>query len=408
MAKILVIPSWYPPDGGQYFQDHAEALAEAGFEVDILVNRVMGVGKIGPGGIKYLKKFSVSMENGARLIRSYYGKWPRNEMKDIGDWAASTMELFFRYSSEFGNPDLILTHSAIWAGYAASLICGETGIPYMVAERRNRFTSLTPEARELLKESYDPYLKAAFQGAVRIIVISDALRRTIAKYTRGDTEIHTIPDFVYTQFYTRPPDRERDPFVILSAADLEHKSGVEMLIEAFDLISEDLPESELRIAGEGPLAEDLKKMASRSSGNSRIFFLGRLSSPHLREEMYRAKVLAITPRYEAFGHVLVEAMSTGLPVMSTRAGGPQTIVPEFAGFLAGRESVPSVFVGLKNIHSNYHNYKPEKISRYAGRHFSRKSVIRRYVELIHSVLGMQKDGSGRKKASMGSLFSQPA
>ena len=408
MAKILVIPSWYPPDGGRYFQDHAEGLAERGYDVAILVNRVMGIAQVSPGEIKYQKKFQISQVNGTRVIRSYYRKWPKNEMKDIEDWATSTLELFYKYCQEFGNPDLILAHSAIWAGYAAYMISEESGIPYIIAERRNRFTALTEKARELLKESYGPYLMAAFKGASKIVTISDALRRAILKYARGDCEIHTIPDFVYTQFFTRPGKRERDPFVILSVGDLEHKMGMDLLIEAFDLISEDLPDAELRIIGEGPLSGDLNKMATQTPGGSRVRFLGRLSPGHLREELHGAKVLALAPRYQAFGHIIVEAMSTGLPVMATRAGGPQTIIPEFAGFLAGRESVPSIFVGLKTIHSIYHDFQPEKISRYANKHFSRKAVLRRYVELIQSIIGPQGESGTLEKASMESLFSHKA
>ena len=34
--RILVIPSWYPPNGGYFFKEHARALANLGIEVDVL------------------------------------------------------------------------------------------------------------------------------------------------------------------------------------------------------------------------------------------------------------------------------------------------------------------------------------------------------------------------------------
>ena len=45
--KILVIPSWYPPDGGYFFKEHSEALASEGCEISVLVNRVIGIRRLG-------------------------------------------------------------------------------------------------------------------------------------------------------------------------------------------------------------------------------------------------------------------------------------------------------------------------------------------------------------------------
>ena len=122
MQKTLVIPSWYPPDGGQFFQDHAEALAEAGFQVDVLVNRTIGLTQLKISERSTLHRFQVSKLNGTQVVRSCYIKWPKNELLNIQRWSNSTVKLFRRYERTFGKPDLILAHSSIWAGYAASHI----------------------------------------------------------------------------------------------------------------------------------------------------------------------------------------------------------------------------------------------------------------------------------------------
>jgi len=93
----------------------------------------------------------------------------------------------------------------------------------------------------------------------------------------------------------------------------------------------------------------------------------------------------VASRIEAFGVAFVEAMSTGLPVLATKTGGPDSIVPDYAGFLATLESVPSLFVGLKNIYSNYYKYDPQKIRRHVEKNFSKKAVIGRFSDLIHGL-----------------------
>ncbi len=45
-GRILIIPSWYPPDGGYFFKEHSEAILGTGWQVDVLVNRVVGIRKV--------------------------------------------------------------------------------------------------------------------------------------------------------------------------------------------------------------------------------------------------------------------------------------------------------------------------------------------------------------------------
>ena len=71
--------------------------------------------------------------------------------------------------------------------------------------------------------------------------------------------------------------------------------------------------------------------------------------------------------------------------MATKTGGPDKIIPDYAGFLATIESVPSLFVGLKNIYSGYHNYDPKKIRMHIKKNFSKQAVISRFSKLIHEL-----------------------
>ncbi|KPL09150.1 MAG: hypothetical protein AMS26_23235 [Bacteroides sp. SM23_62] len=385
MQKILVIPSWYPPDGGQFFQDHAEALAEAGFEVDILVNRIIGLSKLRFSELSSLKRFQVSDVNGTRLVRSFYLKWPKNELLNIRKWADSTLRLFQKYEHSFGKPDIILAHSSIWAGYAASLIAAGSGIPYIITEHRSRFTGLTAEAKSLVRDAYHPLLKKAFRGASRIITVSDAMQASIRQFTSGDQEILTIPNLVDTGYFIPLTDRQRDPLVILSIGRLEHEKGMDLVIQAFGRLVNDIPGTSLRIVGKGSQESRLRTLASQVSGRDSIHFLGKLSPGQLLEEFHQAKILAVASRYEAFGVVFIEAMSTGLPVLAARSGGPDTFVTETAGQLVESDSVSAVYDGLKYIYDHYDDYDPASIRQYVEDHFSKEAVMRKYTGLIREI-----------------------
>jgi glycosyltransferase involved in cell wall biosynthesis len=385
LQRILVIPSWYPPDGGQFFQDHAEALAGAGFKVDVLVNRIIGLTRLKFSKLSSLKRFHVSELNGTRVVRSFYLKWPKNELLNIRKWSESTVRLFLEYQHAFGKPDIILAHSSIWAGYAASKVAATCGIPYIITEHRSRFTGLTAEAKNLIRDTYRPYLEKAFRGASRIVTVSDALQDSIRRFSPVDKEILTIPNLVDTDFFVLPARRQRDPLVILSIGRLEHEKGMDLVIRAYGRLVGDVPGTSLRIVGTGPLETRLRKMASEVNGAENIHFLGKLSPGQLLEELHRAKILAVASRFEAFGVVFIEAMSTGLPVLAARSGGPETFVTEMAGRMVESESVEAVYEGLKHIYLHYEEYDPVLIRKYVEDHFSREAVMRKYTGLIREL-----------------------
>jgi len=364
-------------------------LAEAGFEVDVLVNRIVGVTQLKFSERRLYKRFMLTDDQGIRIIRSYFLKPPRSEIFTVRRWAKSTLKLYQRYQEKFGRPDIVLAHSAMWAGYACFLIANKYKIPYIINEHRGRFAILSKEAEAMLKESYRPFLEAAYRGARSIISVSKALHYGIRKYVPEKLELNVLPNLVDTEFFGMAAPKVIEPFVVLSIGRLEVEKGMDLLIEAFDLFAEDHPDAELRIVGKGSLETELKEMASRSNHPSRITFTGFLSQEEILEELQFANVLAVASRIEAFGVVFIEAMSTGLPVLATKTGGPDSIVPDYAGFLAACESVPSLFVGLKNIYSNYQNYDPQKIRRHVQRNFSKKAVISRFSQLIHELCDAQ-------------------
>ena len=106
--RILILPSWYPPDGGYFFREHSEAIRMKGWEVDVLVNRVVGIRRLIRAGISALRSTRAIDENGLRVIRSIYLKIPGSEKHNIRSWSQKTRKLYSGYEKKYGKPALIL------------------------------------------------------------------------------------------------------------------------------------------------------------------------------------------------------------------------------------------------------------------------------------------------------------
>ena len=145
---------------------------------------------------------------------------------------------------------------------------------------------------------------------------------------RGFPDIRDIPNGVDTDRFrpgTNPAFRADrgippDAFVTLYAARFQAFKNHALLLDAFALLHRDLPTARLLLAGSGPLLPRAKKQAETLGISKNVLFLGDVPHDDLPAICRAADLCAITSDYESFCFSAIEAMATGLPVLSTDCG----------------------------------------------------------------------------------------
>lgn len=125
-----------------------------------------------------------------------------------------------------------------------------------------------------------------------------------------------------------PPDGRP---TILGVADFNvRRKGIRVLIRAFALVKNKLPDAVLRIAGalsdavRSEVLRDLPETVRRG-----IEILGPQDSSVIVKLYRESSILALPSMWEPSGTVLIEAMSSGTPVVATNhAGNPEFVTPE--------------------------------------------------------------------------------
>ncbi|MCB8994561.1 MAG: glycosyltransferase [Bacteroidales bacterium] len=387
--RILILPSWYPPDGGTFFRDHAEALNSREFEVHVLANRTISFTANSFKEILLSGSGSEGIENGVLVVRRSTLKWPKLEKWNLNRWIRKYILHFEKYRKKHGLPDIMIVQSSLWAGAVAARLKKTYRIPYILVEHRGRFTEHLELTEEYFEKWYLSYLSSAFSNADQLVCVSDSLKNKISEISHVPVnQIQTIPNLVDTDFFV-PSERQRElqPFVFLSAGFFERIKGFDILLAAFARFLEDNEgEFFLRIAGRGKDDARLKKYARDLGIMERVHFIGHVSRERMRDEMQRSNVFVLPSRFESFGVVLIEAIATACPVIATRSGGPSGIVNENNGFLVDVEDEYGLAEAMGRIYLSYENFNPEIIRREAIENYNTESVIEKYRLLIRDTL----------------------
>lgn len=144
----------------------------------------------------------------------------------------------------------------------------------------------------------------------------------------------TFFSFISTQVFAA--DRSRDENYILFVGEPYNLKGVDILIRAFNLLSDDYPDVHLKIIGH---CENRSEYEQLVEGNGNVIFQGGTEYDQIIKQFEHCKFLVLPSRTEGIPRVLVEAMACAKPVIGSNVGGiPEVIRDEVNGLLFESEN----------------------------------------------------------------------
>jgi glycosyltransferase involved in cell wall biosynthesis len=222
--------------------------------------------------------------------------------------------------------DLVNAHAPVpLFADAAVRACGD--LPFVLTYHTGRMRKGDP-FRDLVCSLYEhTVLAGTARRARELICSSDYVRADLAHLFAGrSTTISPGVDLVH--FGASPvPAVPRVVFVGSLERATAYK-GLPDLLRAFAELSGSIPGALLEVVGSGAAVVAHERLAHQLGIADRLVFTGRLDDEELAQAYRRARVLALPTHYDSFPSVLVEAMASGRPVVSTRVGGIPSLVAE--------------------------------------------------------------------------------
>jgi glycosyltransferase involved in cell wall biosynthesis len=240
----------------------------------------------------------------------------------------------FAVPSGFGKTLVSTVHST-WKGEAEAI----RGEPYTRLNSNEKFMVSFNWLLRFFEERM-------LERSDRLIAVSDFTRRELLQYYKvKEAKIRVIHNGVDVDKFQPATDKRKakeelgfnpDDKAILSVGRLYARKGLFTLIESMVPITRKFRNAKFIIAGKG-LSDEMRKLvnyATKLGVKDNIVFTGYFPDKKLPRLYQAADIFAFSTFYENLPFAVLEALSTGLPVVTTNVGGiPEMIDSGKDGFL---------------------------------------------------------------------------
>jgi len=170
----------------------------------------------------------------------------------------------------------------------------------------------------------------------------------------------------------RPADRPQATDTIrLVAVGLlsSNKDYPTMLRAVRELVDAGLPVS-LEIIGYGDCHAQLAGLIDETRLQDHVRLVGYLPKAEIAERLRRSHVFVHSSQFETFCAGAAEALASGLPVVSTRCGGPERYLTPETGRLVPVGDAHALAAGIRDVIERLDSFDPDRIAALARSRFA--------------------------------------
>lgn len=141
----------------------------------------------------------------------------------------------------------------------------------------------------------------------------------------------------------------------------------------------------LTIVGNGYLKEFYEKKCQELSLENYVNFVGRKSKKEIAQILNENNIFVITSTTETFCIPGIEALASGMPVVSTKCFGPEEYIDEKNGKLVEVGNIAEISSAIVNVYENIDQYDINYLRNTADQ-YSAKNVTEKALEIYQEMI----------------------
>lgn len=232
--------------------------------------------------------------------------------------------------------------------------------------------------------------RIVFSRVDRFVTLSSAFAAILHEtYGIARERIDVIPMGIDCNEFVPSPDRHRvraelgwssNVPIVFTARRMVKRVGVVELIAAAKILRDRGIQIQVKIAGKGPLLDELRATVLREGLRGEIELLGFIPDADLVRAYQAADVTLLpTQHLEGFGTIIAESLACGTPVLGTPVGGIVETLGAIDPSLLARSTTPGAIAELVRdfVEGRLHVLDAAGCRRYAEEHFAWPTIAER-------------------------------
>ena len=374
--KILMLNYEFPPIGGGAAKANLCLLRQYAGRNDLRVDMLTSAPK--PGFVR--EKFSENITiHKVGIHKKHLHFWRRVE---VVEWL---VKAGFYYRRLLRENDYDLAHA--FFGFPTGWLCYRNAgkLPYIISLRG----SDVPGQHARLQLDYKilaPSFRAIWKNASALVACSEGLKERALLFMPS-VSIDVIPNGVELDRYFPAETAEKSKVLrLLTVGRLSVTKRIELLIDTVEILHRTACKLRLTVVGGGQMERQLRKIVTERELGGVIKITGRMYSEKMPEVYRRNDIFISASMQEGMSNAMLEAMSSGLPIVTTRCEGLAELI-DGNGLIVEHDNIEEIAKAVKRLTDDNELYKRmSTAARKQAEKFDWANVALSYIEQYRKII----------------------
>ena len=236
------------------------------------------------------------------------------------------------------NLDIIHSHQPYSLGDEALYFSKKLNIPLVFTHHINyvEYFHYIPFIPKSISQKYIIRKTSTYSNKCDVVIVPSISIKELLLDHEVKAPIEIIPSGINIKKFSKCKGKKDDirekyginpeDVVIITASRITKEKNIPFLIKSFLLIKKSCENSKFIIVGDGAAKKNLKKLTHKLDVYKDVFFTGLIKKEEIISLFQASDVFIFSSLTETQGIVVIEAMTSGLPVVAIKSNGIEDII----------------------------------------------------------------------------------